>query len=175
MAATQVQSMTATEAAELAHEAATKAHQAIGSKVQFFAELRNSLEQDCARLQSSYDQACREAAKGNGTDPTPIAAELQAKRARLHGAELEYTEAVAKYEPLAKTATKAGLALSLRRHEDELADLLKQEIEAANAARVSLQKADEAKRAHNAVNYEIGQLRKKKEQTEAELREASNG
>ena len=47
--------------------------------------------------------------------------------------------------------------------------------EAANAARATLQRADEAKRAHNAVNYEIGQLRKKKEQTEAELREASNG
>jgi hypothetical protein len=164
--------MTATEAAELAHEAATRAHQAISSKLEFFAQQRGSLERDIERLQSQYDQACRSAAQGDGSDPAPIAAELAAKQAKLHGTTLLHTEAVAKVEPLAKTATKAGLALSLRRHEDELADLLKREIEAANAARVSLQKADEAKRAHNAVNYEIGQLRKKKEQTEQELRAA---
>ena len=170
-----VTAMSATEAAELAHEAATKAHLTIGSKVEFFAQQRGSLEKDIERLQSQYDQACRSAAQGDGSDPAPVAAELTAKRSKLHGTVLLYDEAVTKAEPLARAATKAGLALKLRRHEDELADLLKQEIEAANAARATLQRADEAKRAHNAVNYEIGQLRKKKEQTEAELREASNG
>ena len=175
MATAEVKAMSPTEAAESAYNTALKAHQSVNSRVEFFAGQRVSLEQEIERLQAQFDTACREAAKGNGVDPAPIAGELQTKKAKLYGTELEHKQAVSEAEPLAKAATKAGLTLSLRRHEDELADLLKREVEAANASREGLQRADELKRAHNAVNYEIGQLRKKKEALEAELKEVSRG
>ncbi len=170
--ATAVQSMTATEAAENAHNNAMKAIQEINSRVSFFAAQRVTLESDIERLELEYDRACRQAAKGDPVDLVPIATQIQAKRSRLRGAQLEYEEAVATAEPLAKTAQRAGLSLALRRNEDEFEALLKSEVEAANFAREALQKAEEAKRAHNAVNYEIGQLRKNKQGLELELRAA---
>jgi hypothetical protein len=158
--------------AELAHDEAQAAHTKINQRVEFFAGQRVTLEQEIERLQAQYDSACREAAKGNGVDPAPIATELQTKKAKLYGTVLLHAEAVAESAPLAKRAIQAGLSFARQKQQDQLADLLKAELDAKFVATAAVAEGERLVRAQNAINYEIGLVRKRLESLEKELRAA---
>lgn len=167
-------SQTALEAAQSRFDAASAAHLKASHRHEGLSDQRVMQAKKVAQAEAEHRRLLRGANSGEGSDPRPAKVELQTQTDILNDLDDLLRESADELTPLAQRATVAGLTLSLRRQEDELEDLLKREVEAANFARESLQKSDEARRALNSINFEIGKARKLREAIEAELREASS-
>jgi hypothetical protein len=162
--------MTAIQAAQSAHDPAEQARQKVNGKVQFYSSQIITLEQEAAHLQAQFDLACRSAAAGDGADPQPVKAALEATQAKLHGTQLLHKEAVAEAEPLNRKAVLTGLTLRRQQVSDELAELLTTETKAKGIADAGVAEGARLVREHGKVIHQIGLTRKRLEAVESELR-----
>ena len=111
-------------------------------------------------------------ASGSGGDPAISKTLLDAIAYKIAGAEDHIAALTPKADVLSKAANKAELQHAWQQSNDELADLLKAELEAKDVATVAIQKGDEMARAHGAVVFQVGVCRKKLSAIEAEMRSA---
>jgi hypothetical protein len=127
-------SMSPAEAAQAVLDQATKAAAEANSKLEYFAGQRRALEQQVATLTEKYNAACKAFAGGDGVDPGPARDELNRAESRLHGTVQLHEEWNQTAQPLSMRLRQSELRLAWQKQQDELAGLLKAELDAKAVA-----------------------------------------